>query len=53
MEEVPRYFHGRDEDLLKINICAGEGWHRLAPFVGSEIPDCAFPYLNEMAPDPG
>lgn len=49
MAEIPEYFSGRDQDLLELNICAGEGWSRLAPFMGREIPDCSFPRLNEVA----
>lgn len=51
MAEVPRYFDGRDRDLLAIDICAGEGWPRLAPFIGVPAPDVPFPRLNEMMPD--
>lgn len=53
MDEVPRYFRGRDSDLLALNICAGEGWARLTPFLGSTAPDREFPHRNEMIPDPG
>lgn len=51
LEDVPAYFRGRDQDLLTLNICAGDGWSKLAPFLGSPIPDCPFPHLNEIAPD--
>lgn len=52
MDEVPGYFRGRDKDLLTLNICAGEGWADLAPFLGSALPDREFPHRNEMIPDP-
>jgi hypothetical protein len=52
MTGVPEYFRGREHDLLALDICAGEGWERLAPFLGSAIPDQAFPHRNEMVPDP-
>jgi len=50
---VPEYFRGRGRDLLKLDICEGQGWAELAPFLGAAIPDCPFPRLNEMVPDPG
>lgn len=53
MAEVPGYFRGRDQDLLALNICAGEGWMRLAPFLGSVAPDRGFPHRNEMIMGPG
>jgi hypothetical protein len=52
MAAVPEYFRGREEDLLALNICAGEGWSQLAPFTGAAIPDRPFPHLNERVPDP-
>jgi Sulfotransferase domain len=53
MEEVPRYFLGRNRDLLPLNICAGNGWLELAPFLGMAVPDLPFPHRNEMIPDAG
>jgi hypothetical protein len=52
LNEVTRYFRGRDRDLLVLNICAGEGWQELAPFMGTPVPDLPFPHLNEMIPSP-
>lgn len=34
--DVRDYFKDREDDLLIINICAGEGWHELATFLGTE-----------------
>lgn len=48
MAAVPGYFRGRDRDLLSLDICAGQGWAELTPFLGSAVPDCPFPHLNEM-----
>jgi hypothetical protein len=53
MEEVPHYFLGRDRDLLPLEICAGQGWSELAPFLGVAGPDVPFPHCNEMIPDRG
>lgn len=43
---VRRYFAGRDEDLLVIDVCAGEGWEKLCPFLGFETPNRPFPHAN-------
>ena len=41
------YFRGRFNDLLIINICAGEGWDKLCQFLGKEIPSASFPHENK------
>ena len=46
IEDVNKYFKGREEDLLIINIIAGEGWKKLCPFVGKKIPRIPFPKEN-------
>jgi Sulfotransferase domain len=43
---VRDYFRGRDEDLLVLNICAGEGWEKLCEFLGRSTPDIVFPKAN-------
>jgi Sulfotransferase domain len=48
-EQVQRYFAGRDRDLLLMDICAGEGWDRLCPFLDIDPPATPFPYLNKRA----
>lgn len=50
MTEVPGYFRGRDQDLLTLNVCAGDGWPQLASFLGTAVPGVVFPHLNEMMP---
>jgi sulfotransferase family protein len=52
MEAVTEYFHGRDRDLLILDICSGEGWQQLAPFIGAPVPDVSFPHRNGMIPAP-
>lgn len=42
--KVDAYFRGRPDDLLVINIPAGEGWDKLCPFLGVAAPDTAFPH---------
>lgn len=45
-EEVMGYFKNRKSDLLTINICNGEGWDVLCPFLGRPVPASGFPRLN-------
>jgi Sulfotransferase domain len=44
-DRVTRWFADRD-DLLVIDVCGGEGWERLAPFLGHAVPDVPFPFEN-------
>lgn len=46
-EDALSYFKDRPEDLLVINICAGEGWEKLCPFLGVRIPKQPFPKENQ------
>ena len=43
--DVISYFEGRD-DLLIIDICDGEGWKLLCPFLDKPIPSMDFPHVN-------
>ena len=45
--DVRRYFADRPDDLLELNIVAGEGWEKLCPFLGLPIPDRPFPHRNK------
>jgi len=49
--EVLEYFRFRPHDLLVLKITEGEGWERLCPFLGREIPKVPFPHLNKRADD--
>ncbi len=40
------YFTGRDQDLLLMDICAGEEWEKLCPFLGLPRPAAPFPHRN-------
>lgn len=40
---VFQYFDNRPEDFLVINICAGEGFEKLCPFLGHDEPTLDFP----------
>jgi hypothetical protein len=44
--EVLEYFKDRSEQLLVLNITAGEGWTKLCPFLGEQIPPIGFPRAN-------
>ncbi len=48
IENVRRYFQDRPGDLLVMNICAGEGWEVLCPFLGREPPDILFPKVDSF-----
>jgi hypothetical protein len=43
-KEVKKYFRNRPEDLLVMNICTGEGWEKLCPFLELPIPNVIFPH---------
>jgi hypothetical protein len=44
---VQAHFRDRPGDLLVMDICGGEGWERLCPFLGVRVPETAFPDLNK------
>lgn len=43
---VEAYFRHRPQDLLVLDICAGEGWEGLCPFLGASAPRRPFPHDN-------
>jgi len=46
-ERVKKFFRDKPKErFLQLRICEGEGWERLSPFLGREIPDTAFPNRN-------
>lgn len=45
-DAVIQHFQRKGRDLLVIDICAGEGWDRLCDFLGTPVPDVAFPHEN-------
>lgn len=47
--EVMEYFRDRSEQLLVLNITAGEGWTKLCPFLDKPIPAIPFPRANTAA----
>jgi len=44
--EVKEYFADRPDALLELKITEGDGWDKLAPFLGRPIPDAEFPRAN-------
>jgi len=49
VEGVLEYFEARPDDLLVMDICGGDGWEKLCPFLGIPVPDAPFPRLNVTA----
>jgi hypothetical protein len=45
-KDIKEYFKDRPNDLLVMNICEGEGWEKLCPFLGKPIPNMSFPLRN-------
>lgn len=45
-DEIKKYFKGREKDLLIMNICAGDGWKKLCPFLGKTTLRRPFPKEN-------
>lgn len=52
LREVEDYFRAEPERLLVLNLCGGEGWERLCPFLGKAVPRKDFPWQHQ-APGPG
>jgi hypothetical protein len=46
---IAAYFTGRD-DLLEMRITEGDGYERLCPFLGVEVPDEPFPHRHRATP---
>jgi hypothetical protein len=44
--EVTSYFEGRPGSLLVLDICAGQGWKQLCPFLDRPVPGITFPKEN-------
>jgi hypothetical protein len=46
VENVRRYFADRPDDLLVIDVTAGDGWPELCGFLGRDRPDTPFPNVK-------
>ncbi len=49
---MQQLFAGRPEQLLVLDIAAGEGFERLAPFLGRPVPALPFPHRGRRPGDP-
>ena len=47
--EVLEYFKGRTTDLLVLRLTEGEGWDKLCPFLGHQVPQVVFPFTNRAS----
>ena len=47
--EVQEYFAKRPDDLLIIDLPNDDGWSRLCPFLGHDIPNEPFPHANKAS----
>ncbi len=48
VRRVMDYFKDRPEDLLIIDICSGEGFEKLAPFLERPVPSEVFPHKGAV-----
>jgi len=46
-KEVREYFKNRPDDLLILDLTKGEGWEKICPFLGKDIPNIPFPHRNK------
>ena len=46
---VRAHFAGRAQDLLIMNLEAGDGWRELCAFLGSPVPETPFPARNKAS----
>ena len=45
--DVINYFADRPNDLLVMDLRAGDGWNKLCPFLGHAVPAHPFPHMNK------
>lgn len=51
-EDIRHFFQGTGR-LLEMNICEGEGWEKLCPFLGHEVIESSFFHSNQISkPEP-
>lgn len=46
---VLRYFQNRPDDLLILNVCEGEGWEPLCPFLNLPLLQDSFPHVRSKS----
>ena len=49
LRSVKQYFAHRPEDLLILDVCAGDRWTKLCQFLGKPLPAQPFPYVRREA----
>ena len=47
--EVLDFFSDKPGQFLLLDITAGEGWEKLCPFLGVDLPEASFPFANSAA----
>lgn len=48
-EETEKFFAERDHRYLQVDVTAGDGWEKLAPFLGIPAEGLEFPHSNSRA----
>lgn len=48
LANVTAYFSDRPDDLLIMDVTKGEGWEKLCPFLGLDVPVELFPKINDF-----
>jgi hypothetical protein len=51
-EAVDEHFRSRPDDLLVMDICSGQGWDHLCPFLGLPTPTEPFPHRHKTPRPP-
>ena len=47
-EAVRKFFAEKGQPVLELNVCGGEGWEKLCPFLGRPMPRVPFPKVNSV-----
>jgi hypothetical protein len=46
-EGVKEHFQGREDSLLILDLCGGEGFEKICPFLGQDVPPDSFPHSKK------
>lgn len=46
-KEVRQFFADKQDQYLELDICAGDDWDQLCPFIGRNYPNIPFPHKNK------
>ncbi len=47
--DVKNYFKDRPKDLLVLDLAKRDGWEKLCPYLGADIPSVEFPHANKAS----